>query len=119
MPATTMAPSGQDRTILSTLASSDSVDEAASWETIMASSLQWRGAECIGLACGNRRPVIAPGNADVGHDGRDLVVRERLGEWRPSVRYADAVLRPPPPEGISPRWTPIRTGLTAEEIWMD
>src|SRR5450759_328666 len=87
MPATTTAPSGPARTILSTLASSVSADEAESWETIMASSLQWRGAERVGLACGNRGSVVAPGNPDEGHDRRDFVIRQRLGERRHSVRH--------------------------------
>src|SRR5665213_1745050 len=87
MPATTTAPNGPARTIRSSLACSVSVDEAESWETIMASSLQWRGTERVGLACGNRGAVVAPGDPDVGHDRRDFVVGERLGEWRHSVRH--------------------------------
>src|SRR5580692_1109615 len=87
MPATTTAPFGPDRTISSILASSVSGDEGVSWETIMPSSLQWRGAERVGFRCRNRGSVIAPGNPDVGHDGSNLVVRERLGERRHSVRH--------------------------------
>src|SRR5450631_1602398 len=87
MPATTTAPSGPDRTISSILAFSVSADEAESWETIMASSLQWRGAERVGFGCGNRGSVVAPGNADVCHDRRDLVIRERLCEGGHSVRH--------------------------------
>src|ERR1700730_15244171 len=49
MPATTTAPSGPDRTISSTRASSVSVDAGASWETIMASSLQRCRAERVGF----------------------------------------------------------------------
>src|ERR1700680_4646427 len=84
-PATATAPSGPARTISLVLASSVSADEAESWETIMASSLQWRGAERVGLTCGNRGAVVAPGNPDVGHHGRDFVVRKRLGEGRQPV----------------------------------
>src|ERR1700737_1777496 len=87
MPATATAPSGPDPTILSTLASSDAVDGGASWETIMASSLQRCRAERVGFGCGNRGSVVAPGNPDVGHDRRDLVIRERLCEGWHSVRH--------------------------------
>src|ERR1700675_2091693 len=89
MPATTTAPSGPDRTISSILASSVSGDDGASRETIMVSScsLQWRGAERIGLACGNRGSVVAPGNADVGHNGGNLIIRKRLCEGGLSMRH--------------------------------
>src|ERR1700687_2679997 len=87
MPATTTAPRGPDRTISSILASSVSGDDGASRETIMASSLQWRGAECVGFGCGDRSSVVAPGNPDVGHDGCDLVIRQRLDEQRHAVRH--------------------------------
>src|SRR3984957_18224989 len=87
MPATTMAPRGPDRTISSILASSVSGDEGASWDTIMMSLLQWRGAERVGFGCRDRSAVIAPGNPDVGHHGGNFIVRKRLGERRHSVRH--------------------------------
>src|ERR1700722_10440341 len=87
MPATTTAPFGPDCTISLILAYSVSGDEGASWGTIMPSSLQWRGAQRVGFRCGNCGAVIAPGNPDVGHDGGNLVVRERLGEGRHSMRH--------------------------------
>src|ERR1035438_10474272 len=80
MPATTTAPCGPDRTISSILASSVSGDDGASLETIMATSLQWRGAERVGFGGGNRGSVVAPGSADIGHNGSNLIIRKRLCE---------------------------------------
>src|ERR1700722_4083110 len=87
MPAITMAPRRPDRTISSILSSSASGDDGTSWDMIMMSSLQWRGAKRVGIACGNRGSMVAPGNTDIGHDRCDFVVRERLGERRHSVRH--------------------------------
>src|ERR1700712_3526737 len=87
MPATTTAPLGPDRTILSILASSVSDDSGASWGTIMASSVKRCGAKLIRLARRHGSAAIAPGCANVGDHRGDLIVGQRLSERRHAVRH--------------------------------
>ena len=49
---------------------------SGSSELIMCASVQRCGAQLVGLARADRRAAIAPGGADVGDDGGNLVVGE-------------------------------------------
>src|ERR1700679_548693 len=51
-------------------------------ELIMVSSIQWRGAQLVGVPGGDRGSPIAPGRTDIGDDGGDFVVAQILGERR-------------------------------------
>src|ERR1700712_1662307 len=87
MPATTMAPRGPDRTILSILASSASDDSGASWGTIMASSVKRCGAKFVRLSRRYGSAAGAPGRADVGDHRGDLIVGRRRREGRQAVGH--------------------------------
>src|SRR4051812_38742003 len=98
MPATTMAPCGPAVTMASTAASSDGeAPGPGGGELIMAGfrssqprfgrSVQRRGTQFIGLPRRNRGAAVAPGGADIGDHGGDLVVGERLRKRRHAVGH--------------------------------
>src|SRR4029079_6116042 len=60
-------------------------------ELIMAASFQRCGAQLVGVARRDRRAAIAPGGADVGDDGGDLVVGEEACEGRHAVGHRIAL----------------------------
>ena len=71
---------------------------------------------CAGvrLRAAHRRATIAPGGADIGDHGGDLVVGQALRERRHAVG-----LRIPSVPGGKPPFSTMRIGFTADCIWID
>src|SRR3954469_12122000 len=90
MPATTIAPDGPCATT-SSMAWSATAGLVGGSELNMGLSVQRCRAQLVGLARRDRRAAIAPGGADVGDDGGDLVVGEEAGEGRHAVGHRIAL----------------------------
>src|SRR5580692_2223925 len=86
IPANATAPVAPERTMRRTDASS--VLPGSVWMGSvfsMAGSILWRRAQLIGVARGYRRAAVAPGSADIGDHGGDLVVGQALRERRHAI----------------------------------
>ena len=84
-------------------------------ELIIGPSVQRGGAQLVGLAARHRRAAIAPGGADVGDDGGDLVVGEECRRTAACRRASDCPRCP----ADSRHSAPCGSALTADAISID
>src|SRR5690348_4304657 len=74
IPARTSAPRGPAATIRPTRSSAVVAICSGSSELIMTASIERSGTKLVRLARTHGRAAIAPGGADIAHDGGDIIV---------------------------------------------
>src|SRR5580704_5929999 len=70
--------------------SSDSGFSESGLALSMGFSVQRSGTQFIDLAWRNRRPMIAPGGADIGDDRRHFIIRKTLRKGRHAIGHGVA-----------------------------